>query len=208
MQHEDERVRRAAQGDEQAFEELVIEHQKNVYNLCWRMSGNPDDALDLSQEAFLRAWRCLDQYQFDAAFSTWLYRLTNNVCIDFLRRRRRQQHESLTVAEDDPTGREYAIPDPAPLPEEQAEFRETSRALQTAMQALPAEYREVLQLRVIDDRSYEQIAQILDIKIGTVKSRIARARLQLKKILEAGNFFPSDSSESVTKRVDAGGGQQ
>ena len=84
---EEQLIRRAQQGDNGAFEELLLLHQKKVYNLCLRMSANPDDALDLSQEAFLRAWRSLGQYQFEASFSTWLFRLTSNICIDFLRRK-------------------------------------------------------------------------------------------------------------------------
>ena len=190
-------IRRAAEGDERAFEELLLAHQKHVYNLCYRMTGNPDDALDLSQEAFLRAWRSLGQFQFDSAFSTWLYRLTSNVCIDHLRRQRRQQHDSLTVQEDGSEQKEYAVPDPAPLPEEQVIFNETSERLRAAMRALPEEFRQILELRVVDDRSYEEIAEILDIRVGTVKSRLSRARLQLKKLMESGNLFSSDSSESM-----------
>ena len=82
------------------------------------MSGSTDDAYDLSQESFLKAWRALGQYQFEAGFSTWLFRLTSNVCIDFLRRRKRESHVSLTFSDDEEEGREYAVPDPAPLPEQ------------------------------------------------------------------------------------------
>lgn len=98
---EEQLIRRAQQGDNGAFEELLLLHQKKVYNLCLRMSANPDDALDLSQEAFLRAWRSLGQYQFEASFSTWLFRLTSNICIDFLRRKKRRQETSLTESYDD-----------------------------------------------------------------------------------------------------------
>ena len=83
---EEQLIRRAQQGDDSAFEELLLLHQKRVYNLCLRMSANADDALDLSQEAFLKAWKSIGQYQFEASFSTWLFRLTSNVGIDFLRR--------------------------------------------------------------------------------------------------------------------------
>lgn len=88
---EEQLIRRAQQGDNSAFEQLLLAHQKKVYNLCLRMAANPDDALDLSQEAFIKAWRALGQYQFEASFSTWLFRLTSNVCIDFLRRKKRRQ---------------------------------------------------------------------------------------------------------------------
>ena len=196
-------IRRAQSGDEGAFEQLLLAHQKSVYNLCLRMAGNPDDALDLSQEAFIRAWRALGQYQFDAAFSTWLFRLTSNVCIDFLRRQKRQQHMSLTVTDDDEPGEEFTVPDPAPGPEEQAVHNERRQAVARAMAALPEDYRAVMQLRAVEELSYEQIAEILDIKDGTVKSRLARARTQLRKILKDGNFFDSDSSEQMPEEVHA-----
>ena len=196
-------IRRAQSGDEGAFEQLLLAHQKSVYNLCLRMVKNPDDALDLSQEALIRAWRALDQYQFDAAFSTWLFRLTSNVCIDFLRKQKRQQHMSLTVTDDDEPGEEFTVPDPAPGPEEQAVHNERRQAVARAMAALPEDYRAVMQLRAVEALSYEQIAEILDIKVGTVKSRLARARTQLRKILKDGNFFDSDSSEQMPEEVHA-----
>ena len=181
-------IRRAQRGDADAFEQLLLEHQKNVYNLCYRMAGNPDDAMDLSQETFLRAWRCLDQYQFASAFSTWLYRLCSNICIDFLRRRRRQQTVPLTFEDADGEEQTYAVPDAQPLPEEQVELKLTRETLAAAMAQLLPEHRAVLQLRVVNEMSYEQIADVLDIQIGTVKSRLSRARNQLKKFSNAGTF--------------------
>lgn len=196
-------IRRAQRGDADAFEQLLLEHQKNVYNLCYRMAGNPDDAMDLSQETFLRAWRCLDQYQFASAFSTWLYRLCSNICIDFLRRRRRQQTVPLTFEDADGEEQTYAVPDVQPLPEEQVELKLTREILQAAMAQLLPEHRAVLQLRVVNEMSYEQIADVLDIQIGTVKSRLSRARNQLKKILERGNLSRRASSESMEGEVAA-----
>ena len=196
-------IRRAQRGDADAFEQLLLEHQKNVYNLCYRMAGNPDDAMDLSQETFLRAWRCLDQYQFASAFSTWLYRLCSNICIDFLRKRRRQQTVPLTFEDADGEEQTYAVPDPAPLPEEQVELKLTRETLAAAMAQLLPEHRAVLQLRVVNEMSYEQIADVLDIQIGTVKSRLSRARNQLKKILERGNLSRRASSESMEGEVAA-----
>ena len=196
-------IRRAQHGDADAFEQLLLEHQKNVYNLCYRMAGDPDDAMDLSQETFLRAWRCLDQYQFASAFSTWLYRLCSNICIDFLRRRRRQQTVPLTFEDADGEEQTYAVPDAQPLPEEQVELKLTRETLAAAMAQLLPEHRAVLQLRVVNEMSYEQIADVLDIQIGTVKSRLSRARNQLKKILERGNLSRRASSESMEGEVAA-----
>ena len=199
---EEQLIRRAQQGDNSAFEQLLLLHQKKVYNLCLRMSANPDDALDLSQEAFIKAWRSIGQYQFEASFSTWLFRLTSNVCIDFLRRKKRRQETSLTESYDDSDeGEEFSLPDTAPLPEEQAITNETKIALAQAMERLGPEHREILQLRVVEDLPYEQIAEILDIRVGTVKSRLARARLALRKILKAGNYFSEASSERIEGEV-------
>ena len=199
---EEQLIRRAQQGDNPAFEQLLLLHQKKVYNLCLRMSANPDDALDLSQEAFIKAWRSIGQYQFEASFSTWLFRLTSNVCIDFLRRKKRRQETSLTESYDDSdAGEEFSLPDTAPLPEEQAITNETKIELVQAMARLAPDHREILQLRVVENLPYEQIAEILDIRVGTVKSRLARARLALRKILKAGNFFSAASSEPVEGEV-------
>lgn len=199
---EEQLIRRAQRGDNDAFEALLRLHEKRVYNLCLRMSGNENDALDLSQEAFIKAWRALGQYQFEASFSTWLFRLTSNVCLDFLRRKKRRQELSLTENyEDSAEGAELSLPDAQPLPEEQAITNEARRELAQAMARLAPDHREILQLRVVEDLSYEQIAEILDIRVGTVKSRLARARLSLRKILKAGNYFSAASSESVEGEV-------
>ena len=198
---EEKLVRAAAAGDDGAFEQLMLAHQKQVYNLCLRMSGHPEDAFDLAQESFFKAWRGIGQYQFEAGFSTWLFRLTSNVCIDFLRRQKRQSHVSLTFSEDEEEeGKEYAVPDPEPLPEEKVLLRETHGELAAAMNALPADYRAILQLRVVEELPYDEIGRILQIPIGTVKSRLARARLQLRKNLLGGNQMPGCSSITAEGR--------
>lgn len=190
-----DRIRRAANGDEQAFEQLLSEHEKSVYNLCLRMTKNPEDALDVSQEVFLRVWKSLGSYQYDAAFSTWLFRIASNACIDFLRARKRRQEASLTV-EDEQNGeeKELDMPDPAPMPEQALLQKEQRRQVLAAMDELPPDQREILQLRVVEALPYEQIAEILNVKLGTVKSRLARAREQLRKNLAARNFFDSEPS--------------
>lgn len=196
---DDALIRRAAGKDASAFEQLMRLHEKSVYNICYRMTNSPDDALDLSQEVFLKLWRTLSQYQFDAAFTTWLYRLTQNVCLDHLRREKRRRHGSLTLtAEQTPDeGEELSVPDPAPLPEEQLLFREQQKTIQAAMAQLPVEQREVLQLRVVQGLAYEQIAEIMALPVGTVKSRLSRARMQLKQQLQLRNFFDAEASNQA-----------
>lgn len=179
-------IQQVLNGDTEAFSQLVAAYEKPVYNQCLRMCGNPEDARDLSQEAFVKAWRGLRFYKSEAAFSTWLYRLTNNVCIDFLRKQKRRPVESITT--DDEQQSELELPDTAPLPEEQLLHKEQKQTVARAMECLEGEFLQVLILRVIQDLSYEEIAEIMDIRVGTVKSRLARARNKLRKILlEIGN---------------------
>lgn len=195
-------IHRAAKGDEAAFEQLLTQHEKSVYNLCLRMTGNPEDAMDVSQEVFLRVWKNLGSYQYDAAFSTWLFRIASNACIDFLRAKKRRNDVSLTMQdENDGEDKELAVPDETPLPEEQLLAKEQQSAVMKAMNELPPDFREILQLRVVEELPYEEIAEILDIKVGTVKSRLARARDQLRKNLKDGNFFEPASSKKAGRGV-------
>lgn len=200
MTDEKELIQRILNGDQDAFAQLVTAYETQVYNLCLRMSGNQEDAKDLAQEAFLKAWCGLRFYKFESAFSTWLYRLTSNVCIDFLRRQKRRQTISLTQAEEDEQMRELEVADSAPLPEERVVHREQKKAIADAMKLLEEEFRTVLTLRVVDDLPYEQIAEILDLKVGTVKSRLARARIKLKSLLESGNNLENKTSKCTERR--------
>lgn len=194
-------IQRVLDGDQEAFAELVTAYEKQVYNLCLRMCGNPEDARDLSQEAFVKAWRGLQFYQFEAAFSTWLYRLTSNVCIDFLRRKKREPQTMPPLQNESGEDVEPEVADSHPDPEEQLLHRERQSQIVWAMGQLEPEFRQALTLRVIQELSYEQIAEIMDLKAGTVKSRIARARWKLKKILlESGNNFGWASSEETERR--------
>jgi len=185
----------AKAGDQDAFEQLVRDNEKRIYNLVLRMVGNPEDALDLSQESFLKAWKGLPSFKGDSAFSTWVYRLASNPCLDFLRRRKRQQEAvGAPLSLDD----EDAPPPPSDessQPEVQLERTERSLALKKALDALPDHHRQVLILRELSGLSYQEISDALDLDIGTVKSRLTRARLSLRKILlEDGNFFSPSSS--------------
>lgn len=139
----------------------------------------------------MKVWRGAAQYQFESSFSTWLYRLTSNVCIDFLRSKKRRQTVSLTLEEEQDGAQELEIADSAPLPEEQVLHSETKREIAAAMEALEEDFRLILTLRLVENLSYEQIADAMDLKVGTVKSRLARARIKLKNILaKNGNIFP------------------
>ena len=188
-------------GDNNAFGALVERYQTRVYNLALRMCGNTDDAFDLAQEAFFRAWRGLPGFQFDSAFSTWLFRLTANVCLDWLRAKKRRPTVSLTTVDDEDEEVQLELPDPGKGPEELVLAAEDRAALTKALNGLPVEYRQILTLRAIDDLSYAEIAGILKIKEGTVKSRLSRARLALRnKLLQNGNKSESETSIPSERR--------
>ena len=188
-------------GDNNAFGALVERYQTRVYNLALRMCGNPDDAFDLAQEAFFRAWRGLPGFQFDSAFSTWLFRLSANVCLDWLRAKKRRPTVSLTTVDDEDEEVQLELPDPGKSPEELVLAAEDRAALTKALNGLPVEYRQILTLRAIDDLSYAEIAGILKIKEGTVKSRLSRARLALRnKLLQNGNKSESETSIPSERR--------
>lgn len=200
-QTERELVSRARAGDTAAFEQLMLANQDRVYTLCLRMTGDREDALDLAQEAFFNAWRGLSSFQGNSSFSTWVYRLASNACIDFLRKRkRRQQGESPHSLDDE----EAPLPEPADprgSPEEELERRELRRAVERGLQALPDHHRQVLVMRELSGMSYQEIGAVLDLDLGTVKSRIARARLALKKFLvQEGNFSLETPSKQTKSR--------
>lgn len=202
-QEEQQLIRQAVEGQEQAFEQLVLRHQKGIYNLTLRMTGNQDDAYDLTQESFLRAWKSLAAFQFESSFSTWLYRIATNLCIDFLRKQKRGKVISLQMMEDE-SEQPLPLPDPKPGPECQVLEQENRETVAGALQELEPEYRMALTMRVIDGLSYQEIAAALEIKEGTVKSRIARAREKMRqKLLQRGNFSPAPSSIGAEGGEDA-----
>ena len=194
---EQELVARARRGDESAFEALVTDNEKRIYNLCRRLTGNQEDAAELTQEAFLNAWRGLGRFQGESSFSTWLYRLATNACIDFLRKEKRRQSLSMTVSlDDEEEARQVELPDERYAPEGALERAEARRAVAEGLERLTLEHRQVLVMREIHGLSYAEIGQVLGLEEGTVKSRIARARGALRKVLtERGNLFGEPSSK-------------
>ncbi|MGI5884871.1 MAG: RNA polymerase sigma factor [Candidatus Spyradocola sp.] len=172
-------VKRAARGDERAFEALIQPYADATYRLCLHMMGNEQDAADMAQEAFLRAWRSLSTYKGQSRFSTWLFRVTTNVCLDELRKRSRGKAESMQVLEE--SGFEPV--DPGETPEMALDRAELRRDLRSAIAQLNEEQRAALILRDIQGLPYEEIAKALDLNLNTVKSRIARARGALREIL-------------------------
>ena len=182
-------IRRVQNGDLNAFEDLVAAYEKNVYTLALRMVGNPQDAEDMAQEAFLKAYRSLPQFRGDSKFSVWLYRIVSNVCLDWLRAQKRRPADSLTEEDEEGEESQMDLPDESALPEELLERRLTREAVQRGLLSLSAEQRQILLLREIQGLSYEEIGQTLDLEPGTVKSRIFRARKRLCAfLLEDGNI--------------------
>ncbi len=185
---EQELIHSARKGDSMAFGELMQAHQDKIYTLCYRMTGNAEDAADLTQEVFLSAWRSLSRFQEQSSFGTWIYRMATNASIDFLRREKRRQVLSMTM-EEDSEERQAQVPDERYSPHRLLEQKEARQAVADALAALSPEHRQVLVLREMEGLSYQEVGQLLDLEEGTVKSRIARARLALRDFLiKSGNF--------------------
>ena len=184
-------IQAARNGDQAAFGELVQQYQKRVFALAVRMCPTPELAEEAAQEAFLAAWQGLPFFRGDSAFATWLYRLTSNACVDLLRKENRHQGPSL---DDESVSAE--VPDPTPTPEKAVEQQELRRQIEAGLQTLSPEHREVLILREIQQLSYDEIADVLSLDLGTVKSRINRGRRLLREfLLKQGNFLSSNKTE-------------
>jgi len=194
-------IDRVHRGDVNAFEDLVIANQRSIYNLCLRMTKNPDDAYDLSQEAFIRAYNNLTSFKGESSFSAWLYRLASNICIDFLRREKRRDSASLTYVDDSGVIQELEIPDARFQPETALEQRQMAAEIQRGLNALTEEHRNILVMREVEGLRYDEIAEVLGVSHGTVKSRISRARQSLVKFLSAdGNFSTGNASKKEERR--------
>lgn len=170
---------RARKGDPAAFEELMTPLERGVYFTCLRLVGNATAAQDCAQEALVKAYKNMKSFRGECQLSTWLYRIAYTVCLDELRRQKRGPHESLENLSE--AG--FTPPDKGETPVSALEKKERLEKLNAAIQALPQEMREVLVLSQLRGKSYEEVAQITGSAVGTVKSRLNRAREKLKQIL-------------------------
>lgn len=173
-------VERSKKGDKIAFEHLVQLYENKVYTIAYRLMGNHADAADLAQDSFIKIYQALPNFRGDASFNTWIYHITVNVCRDEMRKRQRRP----TVSLDEPTnsnGSTYEIRSTDPGPEEELDRNETRAMVQQCLNSLSDDYRTVLVMREIKEMSYDEIAEILGCSLGTVKSRLSRARQALKE---------------------------
>lgn len=198
MNSEETVVRRARAGDERAFEELVYAYEKKIYHMSLRYTGNEHDAMDVTQEVFLRLFRFLPKFQEESRFSTWLYRIAVNANLDFLRRRTPDSDLSLDAEDED--GLAYEISDARYEPESEAERAELRQAICDGIQSLPPRMREIVVLRDISGLSYEEIGEVLGIEQGTVKSRLSRARSKLGALLSGVTDKGNNSRRSASKK--------
>ena len=178
-QAERDLIRACQRGDSQALEKVVRQYQSQVYNLAYGMLGNPEDAQDIAQDVFFNVWQKIDQFKFKSRFSTWLYRITMNRCINERNRRRRRQTTPMEM--DDSQG---WMPVDSATPEKHALLAEQQEHLQAALGQLKDKYRTILILREMENLSYMELSEVLGCSVGRVKSRLHEARTALRKILK------------------------
>lgn len=199
-EEENEVVRAVLSGQTDEFEKLVAAYEKPVYHIALKMTGNEEDAFDLSQDTFLKAYRSLGSFRGESGFGTWIYRLAANLCIDFLRKQKRRG-KIVSLDDTDDYGRPAELPDLRFEPQSAMEKRELSMQIREGLGKLPPDQKFILILRDIEGLSYQEIADTLKMELGTVKSRISRARAHLAKLLtETGNFFGFSSSKDKERR--------
>jgi len=173
-------IAHACAGDERAFVGLVELYQTPVFHLCYRMLGDPAEAEEAAQEAFLRAWSQLARYDRQRSFKTWLFAIASHYCIDLLRKRRVTW---LSVDEDDAEVPQIALQDPTPGPEHEVARRERAAQLESLLRQLPPEDRRMVVMRYWHDLSYEEISTATGSTVSAVKSRLHRAREALGRLL-------------------------
>lgn len=182
-------ARQAQRGDDAAFEQIVNRYSRLVYNIALRSAGSPEDAADITQESFLKAWRSIRAFRGDCSLSTWLCRITMSCAVDHARAAKRHRSVSLSAPDDDSSDWDLPETDVRALPEEELTRRTEIDAVRAAIDSLPEEQRTIVTMRDITGLSYAEIADTLGLEMGTVKSRINRARAAVKNFLLERNFF-------------------
>ncbi len=179
-------IARCRRGDRDAFNELVDRYQAKVYNLAYRLLGDPDEAWDVSQEAFLRIYRGIRKFHGGSALTTWIYRIVHNLCLDELKKKRRRPQIASEPETEDPNAEALLdrLPDESSEPQALALTAELRQAVRAAIMRLKPHHRDVLVLYDLEGFSYNDIAAMLRTNVGTIKSRLNRARLSLAKELE------------------------
>ena len=176
-------VQAARDGDTGAFEELVARHRDKIYARAYSMLRNEDEALDLSQEAWVKGWQRLKQFQGESSFSTWMTRIVINLCLDELRKQKRQRTDSIEGMDEDSGGVERLMPAVTVNPTERLERGELRQRIDRAMDLLSHEHRTVLVLHEFEEMEYKEIARSVGCSIGTVMSRLFYARRKLAALL-------------------------
>ena len=177
-------VLRAQKGDMGAFEELVARHRDKIYARAYSMMRNEEEAIDLSQEAWVKAWQRLAQFQGDSSFATWLTRIVINLCLDQIRRQKRHRAESIEAMDDESGGVERQMEPIITNPTEQLERGELRKRIDEAMGKLSKEHRTVLVLHEFEEMEYKEIAKVMGCSIGTIMSRLFYARRRLASLLQ------------------------
>ncbi len=178
-------VKKIKEGDLDAFSELVALYEKKAFNYTYRMLKDAHAAEDATQEAFLRVFSKIDTFLGNSSFSTWFYTILNNICLDILRKKSREK-ETISINKTSNEDEEYElqIEDKSQGPYETLQKKDAYLALENALYKLSDEHRAIIIMRDINGESYEKIAKMLNLSLGTVKSRLSRARISLRKILE------------------------
>lgn len=177
------RIKQVRKGDQNAFGEIVELYKDKVFQLCFRMLGNSHEAEDISQEAFMRAYINIERYNIDRKFSTWLYRIATNLCIDRIRKKKPDYYLDAEVAGTEGLTLYSQIPASQLAPDEEVSKIELQEIIQNEILKLPEKYRAVIVLKYIEELPLLEISKILDLPIGTIKTRIHRGREALRKQL-------------------------
>lgn len=181
-------IRRCKRGEEAAFAEILGRYRGAIYNLCYRMTRNAEDARDLAQEVFIKVFSLLDRFDENYAFSSWLFRIATNHCIDHLRRNRLRFLSLDGATGQDGDEYELQLPSSDPGPDAVIQRKQMLERLAEVIDELPPHYRAITLLRHDQQLSYEEIAEILSLPLGTVKARIHRARQQIKQLLAVRSY--------------------